>query len=453
MAIRKRCASSPFVARVSAGAIGFATLLACANAPEQAQNAILISVDTLRADHMGMYGYERDATPHLDRFFARGTVFDQAVSPAPCTLPAVPQVLAGAWVVENAQPSLAELLAEAGVATAAVASQHQFRQGSEQSSDAFALAASVPRGFEHFDLQAIDAVDDHGFSTRSAREVTDRALAWLDERDPTVPFFLWVHYFDPHDPYEPPETFRRFGANDPSSRDGDRRRDLVAAAGPGLPWQRAGHIFDERDVARLVDLYDGEILYTDAEIGRLLDELERTGLVDRSIVAFFSDHGEWLGEGDRWDHCRTLRDVELHVPLAVVLNGGRLDEHAHVLEPVTLLDLAPTVLAAVGLDAAGKGYDGRDLRNRDAAAPVFAAWRGLAAARQRDWKLLYDRGRPTGLYAVASDPDERRNRLGEGIPEEARLLAHIERFVASEPGLRAQNRETLERLRALGYAE
>ena len=133
-------------------------------------HVVLISIDTLRADHVGLYGYARDTTPHLDAYFGRGTVFENATSPAPCTIPAVRQYLSGGFDHVEERIVLAELLRERGYATAAVVSQQQFYRG----------LGVYQRGFEHFDIQAREEVNAHGWSARDARQVTDRALAWLD---------------------------------------------------------------------------------------------------------------------------------------------------------------------------------------------------------------------------------------------------------------------------------
>ncbi len=408
-------------------------------------NLLLITVDTLRADHMGSYGYPRQTTPNIDAFFENTTVFEHAMTPAPCTVPAVRQLLTGRLDRRAEGTSLPELLAAAGYRTAAVVSQHQFRwEGLEH----------YQRGFDSFDIQADDHIDQHRMTARTAEEVSERALEWLEQSGHEEPFFLWLHYFDPHDPYEPPEAFLRFRSPAASGRDGDRRRDLMAAVDAGEPWQLAGSIFDAADVSRLVDLYDGEILYTDAEIGRLLSTLERSGIADRSVVAFFSDHGEWLGEGDRWDHCRTLRRPEIHVPLAITLNGKPLAGRPRVGEPVSLLDLAPTLTSAVGARTDPGLLDGLDLGRSEARrSGVFAAWRGRAALLDAGWKLLYDRGRVVGLFEGARDTDETQNRAGSENLVEGQLTQRIEDFFAAHPTLRSQNRETLERLRALGYAE
>jgi arylsulfatase len=335
--------------------LGLLVGAACSE-PDVGPHVILISIDTMRASHVGLYGYELETTPHIDRFFAGGTVIENATSPAPCTIPADRQYLSGGFDYVEERTVLAELLREHGYATAAVVSQHQF----------YRALAVYQRGFEHFDIEDEEEVDVHEGSSRDAREVTDRALTWLDENAHLPKLFLWVHYFDPHDPYEPPSAYRHFDAGSRSQRNGDPRSYQKAAA-PGGRLPPFGDaplgLFDAEDVAHFVNLYNGEIQYADAEIGRVLDRLEKLGLAGRSIIALLADHGEWLGERERWYHCRTVDDKEVRVPFLLRVNGGPLSERARYKGPASTLDLLPTLAGLLGIEIAGADYHGIDLRH------------------------------------------------------------------------------------------
>jgi len=399
-------------------------------------HVVLISIDTLRPDHMGVYGYARDTTPEIDRFFGSGTVFATASASAPCTVPSVRQMLAGGFDQREDRVPLAELLAQRGYATAAIVSQNHF---------VHETARDYARGFAHFDMQAPDEVDHHGLSTRTADAVSDRALAWLRERPAGAPFLLWLHYFDPHDPYEPPAEHRIFHAGDASARSGDRRAALMAERrSEAEPWNQAGYVFSEVDVAHLHDLYDGEIHFADAQVGRVLTALEAAGLVEDSLVILTSDHGEWLGEGDRWDHCITLEDPEILVPLLVRDRGGRLGGAARVATPVSTLDLLPTVLGVLGAPPPGALYHGVDLRALPEDRIAMALWSRLATARTRHWQIL--------------DVDGRRSlrARGEARADPAALRRLNEALAAAAPireRTAGQWRSTLLELRALGYVE
>jgi arylsulfatase len=405
-------------------------------------NVVLISVDTLRWDHLGMYGYARDTTPNLDRVF-RGALFENATSPSPCTLPAVPEFLFGRFVIQPDQRSLAQILADAGYSTAAIVSQHQFH-------GARPIARAVRRGFRHFDIQAPTHVDHHRMTRQRANVVSNRAIEWLENRGGERPFFLWLHYFDPHDPYDPPERFRVFDEGNRSERTGDRRRYLKSEGSPLARWQTAGHIFSEEDVEHLVNLYDGEILFTDSEIGRVLDYLEAEGLMTDSLVFVTSDHGEWLGEDDRWDHCQTLHEREVRVPLMALERGRPLVGGASGEGAVSTLDIVPTVLGVLGIDAPAD-LEGTDLRSGSGDREVFSVWKGEAAVRSGGWKLIS--GEDAALYDVAIDPYETVNRIDAGETVRGPLENALKTFAERIGPIEEQDREILEQLRSLGYLD
>jgi len=403
-------------------------------------NVLLITVDTLRPDHVGIYGYERDTTPEIDRFFGSGTVFENASASAPCTVPSVRQLLSGGFDQRDDRVPLAEILERRGYDTAAIVSQNHF---------VHETARDYARGFAHFDMQAPDAVDPHGLSTRTADEVSDRALAWLRERRGEAPFFLWLHYFDPHDPYEPPTDHRLYHAGDASTRGDDRRADLIAERrDPSEPWNQAGYIFSEIDVAHLRDLYDGEIHFVDAQIGRVLTALQADRLVANSVVALTADHGEWLGERGRWGHCMSLDDEEIRVPLLVRDRGGQLAGEPRVAAPASTLDLLPTVLGSLGADPPGPLYHGTDLRRHAPDRIVVALWGGLASARTRRWQI-YDRAGQRTLRAVGQ--------AAAGDSDRADELRRLNEALNSTEALRdrvaGQWQSTIRELRALGYVE
>jgi arylsulfatase len=421
-----------------------AALAAIACGRDGPPSVVLVSIDTLRADHVGIYGYERDTTPHIDHFFDAGTVFESATSPAPCTLPAVRQFLQGGFDRRDERTNLAQLLRAHGYATAAVVSQYQFHRRPEDYS----------RGFDHFDIQERDEIDQHVLSTRSAREVADRAIAWLDTEVQGAPFFLWLHFFDPHDPYEPPAEYRVFGGARESGRNGDPRADMKAwsdAGGAGTHLNMPRGLFDGADWAHFTALYDGEIRFVDAQLGRVFEQLRERGLVDHSIVALVADHGEWLGEGNRWNHCLTVRDPEVHVPFLMRVEGEPLGERSRVSDAVSTLDLLPTVAGLVASPLPDADYHGLDLRSAPADRVVASMWSDAVAVRDRDWKLLFERGKPSRLYFTARDRDERWNRLADRGDVAQQLNARAAPFLELRESI---NTEKIEKaLRRIGYIE
>jgi arylsulfatase len=429
---------------VLAGIVGLDLLLASGCGGRDAgPHVILISIDTLRAGHVGLYGYERDTTPRIDGFFADGTVFENATSSAPCTIPSVRQYLSGGFDAVEERKVLAEYLGEQGYATAAVVSQHNFYRALDV----------YRRGFAHFDIQAEDEVNAHGGTSRDARQVSDRAIAWLEENAGLPKIFLWLHYFDPHDPYEPPEAFRRFGAGNRSEKSGDVLGYLEAARPPG-GLLRASHslpqgIFDAEDWAHFVSLYDGEIRFVDDQIGRVLDRLEALGLAERSIVVVIADHGEWLGESGRWNHCATLQDQEIRVPFLIRVNGRSLADRPRERLPASTLDVLPTLMGLLGIPFDASDHHGIDLREPPEDRVVASMWSGQLAIRNAGWKLISVSGMPSLLYQTARDPGEQWNRFHDQ-PEIREALAQRARpYLVLRDRIAAERIE--ERLHAIGY--
>jgi arylsulfatase len=412
-------------------------------------HVVLITVDTLRADHVSGYGYTRPTTPRIDAFFANGTRFRHAISPSPCTIPSVGQLLTGQVVPEPEDPRLAELLARGGWSTRAVVSQHFFR-------DANGPAEPYARGFERFDVQAADARDAYGMTTRTATEVTDRALAVVAERDRARPLFLWVHYFDPHDPYTAPAAHRRFEPRTSRTIDGDRRRTMRNGRGMDLPWERRGAIFTSEEVDYLVAQYDAEIHYADSEIGRLLEGLEAEELVENALVVLTADHGERLGEDDKWDHCWSLHRSEMRVPLLVRHRGGPLGRASEVTAGVSGLDILPTVLDATGLRAEAGG-PGRSLlgiaAEGDDARVVTTAWKGKRLALAPPWKLVVDEAGSARLHHVDRDPTEHEDLAALRPEVTARLRRSLDATSAELHGADTRSDEIVRQLEALGYLE
>lgn len=409
--------------------------------PPLASSAILITVDTLRPDRMSLYGYDRDTTPNLLRFFG-DTAFPNARSTAPCTLPAVKQLLTGRLDMGGA--TIAETLKGRGFQTAAVVSQHWF------------LSDPIYRsGFDHWDVQGELDRDNYGLSTRKGDAVTSRALRWLDtDWVAGDRFFLWVHYFDPHDPYNPPAKDRQFSIGVDRYVDGDRRAAQLRSWEQEEEWFLVDWIFDGADRDALSRLYDDEIRFVDQQIGRLLEGLDDRGLLDDSIVLLGADHGERLGEGGVWDHCYSLHDLELRVPLALRLPN--LSEPLDLGPVASTLDLYPTLLDA--LVVPGPGFlDGRTLLGTRKGGTTLSSFDSRVAVTEDNWKLYFD------CTGSGCEPETlARLKNGSGLNEREVPLAEapneVERLTADVTDLETRITHALElterefeALRSIGY--
>ncbi len=456
----------PILALGLATGVAAALLAACAerDAPE-ARLLLLLSVDTLRADHLGAYGSERELTPRIDALARESLVWSAAYAPASHTLPSVVSLLTGrypeelgVWSNESVLPggaaTLAGHLRDAGWQTAAVVSNWVLRR-----------EAGLDAGFDHFDdtLPQLEAA--RALPERLAPDTTDAALAALDAclPDATARCFLWVHYQDPHGPYTPPAALRERELPGARARP-DGERQLPVLSGPFGPGGIPSYQFLEgrRDAAFYRAGYAGEVAFLDTEVGRLLDALEERGLARSAVVVFTADHGEALGEDDYWfSHGELLSDAQVRVPLLLRAPDR---EPARRDDLVSLVDLAPT-LSALLLEAPPRGaFTGRDLLAPGAEAgggPAYlAALRGADVPRfglvEGDWKYVVEehegvwQGRlsrrereDVDLTAPAPQIASRMRQRLEGLMQRYRRLD-----VESRRDLSRDDRRKLE---ALGY--
>jgi arylsulfatase A-like enzyme len=361
-------------------------------------SVVLIVVDSLRKDHLGVYGYERPTSPNIDAFAAKATRYTRAYAAAPWTTPSMGALLTsrhpstlGIGSAEAALPAesvlLSELLSREGYQTAGIVS-HSF------CSERWGFA----QGFDHFD----DSNALGQLSTTSPG-VTNRALEAL-ERFGNRPFFLLVHYFDPHYSYVRHVEFP-FPAPAPGYT-GPIKSGLLYRALVRLKPRLTG-----ADVDELRRLYDSEIAYADREIGRLLDKLRGRGLLERGVVVLTSDHGEeFLDHGDL-GHGKTLYEELIAVPLIVKVPGAP----ASVVDrPVGLVDVYPTISRMIGAKLPGKVAGRSLLAAPDAEErPVFSETergaRAKAVVRGRYKLIEKDGAAGHELYDVVSDPRETRN--------------------------------------------
>jgi arylsulfatase A-like enzyme len=401
-------------------------------------NLLVVTLDTTRADRLGCYGYEGASTPDLDALARRSVRFTNAVSVAPVTLPAHASIFTGRYPPHHgvrlnseyrlgpAEVTLAERLRAQGYETAAFVSAFVLdaRYGLDQGFDLYDGRVETIRG-SSFPAHTIE---------RAANSVTDAALSWLEERKPGRPFFAWVHYYDPHAPYQPPGPLAaRFAAR----------------------------------------LYDGEVAFMDEQLRRLLNRLERKGLRDRTVVALMGDHGESLGEHGESTHSIFVYESVMRVPFLLCVPGaagvaGSVEDGV-----VSLVDVFPTLLELLGvkgsLGAGDPAVDGRSLVGRapppdravymESLTPFLDfGWAPLHALRRRDDKFILA-PRPE-YYDLRADPGELRDLARvEGESRRARerlerdLSAIVSRAGLPDPGpTSGPDPEVRERLAALGYA-
>ncbi|HVS17909.1 MAG TPA: sulfatase, partial [Planctomycetota bacterium] len=479
--------------------------------PYGIRHVVLVSIDTLRADRLGCYGYSvlgRSPSPHIDELAARGVLFERHLSAATTTLashtslmtgthPATHGVPRNGFEVADENVMLAEILAEAGFYTAGFIGAAPLMS-----------AVRFDQGFRHYDFRYSRAADGSPSGhQRRADEVTDAALDWLDgtfDGDVDRPLFLFVHYFDVHAPYEAPEPFRgsfapeglpvgmQSDANAPDAwlraraalrlegMDGsgaDARLDpgFLAAAERELPEAVA--------FARALDgEYTAELAFVDHELGRLFEGLHARGVLDGALVVVTSDHGETFAEHTQcFSHGESVYDSEAHTPLIVAFPRGEL-AGTRVARPVSAVDVLPGVLEALELRAPA-GVEGRSLLDtlhgdepqrvvfseatKPGGVPEYESlppWINRAkfqAAYDGHHKLVVRAADGLRfLFTPADDPLEQRNLLLAGdehmdLAAEALQRAMDARLDAAQPlpTRPVTQRDQLEALRALGYVD
>jgi arylsulfatase A-like enzyme len=370
-------------------------------------SVLLIVLDAARAAELGCYGYPRPTTPEIDRLASEGIVFERAYTPAVYTLGAMSSVwtsqypdrhhgeLSYADRLPRDRLTLAEVLGAAGIPTAGFVA------------NAMAGAAlGFERGFGEFH-EVYRSYPDLG----SRGESLARALPeWLAR--PRERFFAYLHFREPHFPYDPPPPFdTRFGPDGPLTT--EQRRDKTWYTDVNQGRRRA----TPEELAHLVRLYDGNLAYADAQIGAIRRALEASGVLERTVVIVTADHGEQLGEHGYISHSAQVYEQSVRVPLVVRLPAGKGPRGARVRELVDHLDLAPTVLDVLGVPMPSGGrFQGRSLLPVIAGGPGKPAvlsrtvWdRPVYALRDERFKLIYDtRTGRSELYDLEGDPDERR---------------------------------------------
>ncbi len=422
-----------------AAALWLGCASACTTAPERQtggdkppiqHDVVLVTIDTLRADYLGCYGRQSVRTPELDALAARGTRFEHAIVQVPLTTPSHACILTGtypqthglrdmgAFILDPGTPTLAEQLRAAGLRTAAFVGAAVLNR-----------RYGLNRGFEVYNDEMAGGGEEEKLpgvvAEVRAEVVVGRALQWLGTLQAQERIFLWVHVYDPHFPYDPPEPYR------------------------------GG------------DAYGGEVEYTDTQIGRLLAGLKAAGRDQASLVIVMSDHGESLGEHGEMTHGVFLYDVTMRVPLIVAGPGLRAGQV--VGQQVRSIDVAPTILDFLGLSAPpqlnGTSLlsllrDGHPVRTHYAYMETLypktqMRWSELRGMRTDRWKLIVA-PRPE-LFDLQADPAESRNVLSRHPAEADRLQKQV--WVVDGPPAarrpieyRPVDEQTLQELQSLGYA-
>lgn len=438
-------------------------------------NVLLITLDTVRAANLSVYGYARQTTPQIERYARQGVVFAEAHSTAPWTLPSHASMFTGRWPhelsvdhatpLDDAFPTLAEYLRDRGYVTGGFVGNLKYVGAGSGLNRGFgryedfapsigeiASTSTVVRTVaDNFRLRRLIANDEH-LNRIAADDLNERAARWIEAQS-GGPFFAFLNYFDAHEPYLPPPPFdRQFGPGRAQGRHSPLHHWL---------WNPAvGHRpFEDAERQEEIDAYDGGLAHLDAAVGRLLDRLDQRGILANTVVVITADHGEEFGEHGVYDHGYSLYRTSVHVPLIVIPPrstgttgaAGASPVPAAISTPVSLRDLAATVVDLAGLGD-GAPFPGASLArlwrdtNGTTVSPLLATV--TPSPGQPDWfpsskgdmtalvheGLRYIRngdGREE-LYDRAADPWERTNlaALPEHQPALADVRAALDRLLA-----------------------
>jgi arylsulfatase A-like enzyme/Flp pilus assembly protein TadD len=401
--------------------------------PVPRPNLLLVTIDTLRPDHLHCYGYDGIETPTIDSLAADGVRFEQAYTPIPITLPSHTVMLTGTYPMMSGmhdfsgnnlnpeQATLATVLKARGYDTGAVIAAAVLDRR-------FGLNHGFDFYYDHFNFSRLSE-SNLDFMERPANDVIDQALMWL-AKPRTRPFFLWIHLYDPHHPYKPPASFnQKYSAN----------------------------------------LYDGEIAFTDSQLGRLIKNLKQNGTYDRTLIAVSGDHGEGLGEHGEKTHGFFIYNSTLHVPLIIKPSNRVKFTNRIVKKDVSLVDLMPTLLGILNTPipakVQGKNLAGLVLRGTEMeTSPLYSEtylprihfnWSELRGFSAGNYHFI-DAPKPE-LFDRSKDPGETHNLYEEkdavGSEMRSELTSTVRRFTTEHEMAQKStlDPQLADRLRSLGY--
>jgi len=392
------------------------------------QRVVLISIDTCRADHLSCYGFSKKTTPHIDRIAEEGVLFENVITPAPITLPAHSSLLTGLTPLSHGiHDNLNYYLPKKKLTLTEILKANDFVTGAVVSAFVLDAKFGLHQGFDSFQDDFVNVYHTASGSERRGDETTEFAMQWLRQHKDEK-FFLFLHYYDPHFPYDPPEPYATQYANDP---------------------------------------YSGEIAFTDHCIGRITDTLKELEIYRSTLLIIVGDHGEMLGEHGEKQHLFFIYEAALKVPLLVKIPGG-LREPLKVEETVGLIDVAPTVCSLLNIDIP-ESFQGMSLEpllkgKKSKAKPryfyiesMMSTYLGanpLLGVCTSQWKYIQTT-RPE-LYHLETDRREQVNLVKKELKRVRICKGALEKILKEQladpaESRRAPDRETLDKLASLGY--
>jgi len=429
-----------------------ALFITCGKAPQKKPNIILITLDTTRADHLGCYGYSRLTSPNLDSFARQAVLYTKCISTSSWTLPAHASLFTGKFTSSHGvrhhpkgplfladavdegrdrikirargmsayETTLAEILKSEGYQTAGIAGGPWMKR-----------IFGLDKGFDFYD-------DDQILRSggRSADLVNECAFGWLDQVR-KEPFFLFINYFDPHYPFQPPEEYA----------------DIFAKRDRSVPLAK-----QPREIK--IALYDAEIVFMDVFLGRLFDKLKTDGLFDNTMIVITADHGELLGEDYKWGHGKYLTQEEIYIPLIVkypsdLVPAGRSDQY------IQLVDVFAMILHQLEIPFPEniQGEAPPAITHPIISETYPLKKQALRSIIEGEYKLVWHDGGIQELFNIVKDPEENRNLVTEDPRLRRKLLNTLETYITSLPSTtpsspeKTVDKKTRDALKSLGYLQ
>ncbi len=442
---------------------------------------IVVTIDTLRADHVGRYGYPRPTSPFLDSLARQGIVFTEALAPMPTTSPSHASIFTGLYPIQHNVLKNGFKLDKKFVTLAETLKPKGFRTAAVVSTDRHFACADIDQGFDIFDEPVLKTR-----KYRPGNETVDKAIQVLEKFGPEDKVLFWLHLFDPHTPHQPPAEHRRV-FEQVSHEEKKNVIDFLRNS-HHVPYDYYNN--DPATMLATYDGYDGEVLFADTELKRLFDAYTRAGLGDDTLWIITADHGEGLGNHDWPLHGKNIYYEAVHVPL-IFFFSNKPTQGLEYDRFVELVDISPTVLDLLGEDPVeamaqvkelqGTSlvplFDGRSgaargeslfLQRRDydpANRPLFMNPRTANyedgerfALQDNRYKYIHWTAGPDEFYHIEQDPYELHNILGRSVSLEnkykTRLLDTIDRFKAEKTSAPASvNADMIEKLKSLGYMQ
>ncbi len=450
---------------IMAAVVGLGLLLLVAARPASEINVILITVDTLRADHLGAYGYARNTSPNLDRFAKEGILFRYAFSHAPSTNPSFSSIMTSHYPHETMVLRNEFRVPPGAVTMAEILKANGYRTGAVVSNPTLHRGSGFEQGFDVYDDQ-IDLLDRvTGRVERIAPKTTLAAIRWL-QRNYTEKFFLWVHYMDPHGPYVPPSPYNTMFV-EPTAAGAKTLPVIEGKEGKKGTIPRYQQLGNHRDPTYYVSQYDGEIRFFDDAFGELIQKIQELDLLSKSLIIFTADHGEGMGEHEYYfAHGQYLYNGLIHVPLIIRLPDPS-SEPKEIRYPVAHVDLLPTVLDAASISHPN-AFKGRNLLTRRENREIFSEThsRGLGskyALIANGMKLMQDTSHYE-LYDLEKDIAETVNLMAAkmsstvaakvaDLKRELEAIRQQDSLALGNPIPRSTDMRSRKMLRALGYVQ